>query len=221
MEETGGESLRIWLEVERETLRRSLGFALDRLSAESAARGDSERAIGWAERWSRFLPDDERGHLRLIEALCLAGRSSEARVRHTAYMARLRSELEREPSAEVEALGLRIERELSRDHTTHRPGSAALFTPDLVGRSAALAELTAGWNAACTGEHTVVLVEGETGWAPATPMKPQARMPTSAVSPAVIRMQPPGGCPSQFFGSGPAETGPAVSRRAIISRRVS
>ena len=163
MEETGGESLRIWLEIERETLRRLLGFALDRLSAESGARGDSEAAIGWAERWSRFLPHDERGHLRLIEALRLAGRTSEAQVRHTAFTARLRSELEREPSAELEALGLRIDRELARDRNTHRPGSAALFTPDLVGRSAALAELTAGWNAACTGEHTVVLVEGETG----------------------------------------------------------
>ncbi len=163
MEETGGESLRIWLEIERETLRRSLRFALDRLSAESAGRGDWERAIGSAERWSRFLPDDDRGHIRLIETLCLAGRTAEARVRHTAFTARLRSELEREPSAELNALGLRIERELSRDNAPHRPGSAALFTPDMVGRSSALAELAAGWKAAFTGEPTVVLVEGETG----------------------------------------------------------
>jgi DNA-binding SARP family transcriptional activator/tetratricopeptide (TPR) repeat protein len=163
LEETGGESLRIWLEVEREALRRSLGFALDRLSAQSTGRGDWDQAIGWTERWSRFLPYDDRGHIRLVETLCLAGRVSEARVRHTAFLARLRSELEREPSAELNALGVRIERELSRGHALHRPGSAALFTPDMVGRSAALAELAAGWNAACSGESTVVLVEGETG----------------------------------------------------------
>lgn len=99
----------------------------------------------------------------MIETLCLAGRTSEARVRHAVFSARLRSDLEREPSAELIALGLRIERELSRDHTPHRPGSAALFTPDMVGRGAALAELAAGWDAARSREPTVVIVEGETG----------------------------------------------------------
>lgn len=188
MEETGGESLRIWLEIERETLRRSLGFALDRLSAESAGRGDWDGTIGWAERWIRFLPDDARGHIRLIETLCLAGRTPEARVRHAAFTARLRSELEREPSAQLEALGIRIERELSRDHTAHRPGSAALFTPDLVGRSAALAELTAGWDAACAGEHTVVLVEGETGIGKTRLIEEFVRRVEAAGSAVVVRI---------------------------------
>ncbi|MBA3318103.1 MAG: AAA family ATPase [Gemmatimonadales bacterium] len=163
LEETAGESLRVWLEVEREVLRRSLGFALDRLTAEASGRGEWDRALEWAERWTRFLPDDDRGHIRLIETLRLAGRASEARVRYTNFEARLRSDLEREPSAELKALGLRIERELSRAQDSHRPGSAALFTPDLVGRSAPLAELAAGWDAARAGNVTVVVVEGETG----------------------------------------------------------
>ena len=163
MEDAGGERLRVWLEVERESLRRSLHVALERLAAAAAEQGDWDLAASWAARWTAQLPYDERAHTRLMESLCLASRSSEAQVRHSAFLARIRSDLAAEPSADVLALGQRIDRELARPSSPHRPGSAALFTPDLVGRAAALGELDAGWAAARGGIPTVVVVTGETG----------------------------------------------------------
>jgi DNA-binding SARP family transcriptional activator/TolB-like protein len=43
------------------------------------------------------------------------------------------------------------------------PRSAALFSPDMVGRGPALAELDQAWSAACAGEAVLVVVEGEPG----------------------------------------------------------
>ena len=163
MEDVGGERLRVWLEVERESLRRPFHLALERLAVAAAGQGDWDLAVDWAARWTDRLPYDERAHTRLVESLCLAGRPSEAQVRHQAFLARVRSELDGEPSAGVQSLGERISREIERPSSPHRPGSAALFTPDLVGRAAAQGELDASWAAARGGTPTMVVVTGETG----------------------------------------------------------
>ena len=163
LEDAGGESLRIWLEIERESLRRSLGFALERLSAECAGRGDWDRAIGWAERWSKFLPDDERGHLRLIEALCLAGRSSEARVRHTAFTGA--ASLGAGARALGGASGARSSNRARAFPGPQHPQTRIRRTlhpgPGRAERRAGRAD--GRMECGVHGEHTVVLVEGETG----------------------------------------------------------
>ncbi|MGH7528194.1 MAG: AAA family ATPase, partial [Gemmatimonadales bacterium] len=163
LEELGGEAFRTWLEVERAALRRSLALALDRLVGDARARGDWDQAVGWAERWARALPLEERGQIRLVETLRLAARTREAHTRYTGFAARLRTELDLDPSPELQRLGAQVEREWARGDPAHRPGSAALFTPDLVGRNPAMAELAAAWQSALAGERTLVLVEGETG----------------------------------------------------------
>jgi DNA-binding SARP family transcriptional activator/Tfp pilus assembly protein PilF len=163
LEDVGGETFRTWLEVEREGLRQNLARALDRLIAGASERGDWDEAAGWAERWTAMLPLDERGHRNLVEALTLAGRPAEARARYAAAVARLRSELEVEPGAELRLAGAKVERAVAGAAPGHRPGSAALFTPDLVGRGPALAELEAAWGSSRSGQLTAVVVEGETG----------------------------------------------------------
>ncbi len=198
MEEAGGESLRVWIEVERESLRRSLYLALERLSSAAAEQGDWDMAVDWASRWTDHLPYDERAHTRLVESLCLAGRASEAQVRHASFLARLRSELEGDPPATVQALGQRIARDLARPSSSHRPGSAALFTPDLVGRAGALAELNAGWAAARDGTPTMVVVTGETGIGKTRLVDEFARQVDTGGAAVVLRAAPGPGSVATF-----------------------
>ena len=163
LEDVGGEAFRTWLEVEREGLRQNLARALDRLIVGASERGDWDEAAAWAVRWTGLLPLDERGHRNLVETLRLAGRPAEARARYTAAVARLRSELEIEPGPELRLAGAKVERAVAGTTPGHRPGSAALFTPDLVGRGPALAELDAAWGSCRSGHLATVVIEGETG----------------------------------------------------------
>ena len=116
-----------------------------------------------ADRWTVLLPLDERGHRHVVDSLRLAGRPGEARTRYAAAVARLRSELEVEPGPELRLAGVQVERAVAGTTPGHRPGSAALFTPDLVGRGPALAELAAAWASSRSGQLTAVVIEGETG----------------------------------------------------------
>ena len=163
LEDVGGEAFRTWLEVEREGLRQTLARALDRLIGGASERGDWDEAAAWAERWTRLLPLDERGHRNLVETLRLAGRPAEARARYTAAVARLRSELEIEPGPELRLAGAKVARAVAGTTPGHRPGSAALFTPELVGRGPALAELEAAWASCRSGHLAAAVIEGETG----------------------------------------------------------
>src|SRR5690606_16485427 len=98
------------------------------------------------------------------ETLYLEGRAEAARARHAEYVARLRRELDAEPSEAFLALGERIGRnQAAPAGTPPSAGSAALFTPDLVGRDAARAELRSAWNAVSAGGAAVVVVEGGEG----------------------------------------------------------
>jgi DNA-binding SARP family transcriptional activator/tetratricopeptide (TPR) repeat protein len=159
-EEAGGESFRVWLEPEREALRRKLGWALAQLTRQAEERGAWAEAVGWAQRWAEARPAEEAGHTRLVEALRLADRPAEAAERHAAFVTWMRQEIDAEPSAAFLQLA-----------GTRRPpapeergsGAAALFTPDLIGRGASFAELAAAWRTVEQGEGAVVLVEGEEG----------------------------------------------------------
>jgi DNA-binding SARP family transcriptional activator/TolB-like protein len=158
---TGGEEFRSWLEAEREGLRRGLRLALSHLIEGAHHTGNWTQGIGWAGQWISLLPFDEEGHRRLIELIHLSGRTAEALVRFSASRRQL-AEVGQEPSAAFVQLGVLLERDASRVRAS-TPGSAALFTPDMVGRGPALAELMAQWEGVLSGSAAVVLVEGEAG----------------------------------------------------------
>ena len=119
------------------------------------------RASSWAERWVAALPLDETGHVCLLRLLDLGGRAEEALSRYTAFTSELRT-LDLAPSPALEQMGLVLERS-SASAPPPRARSAALFTPMLIGRGPALAELLAAWRMAREGGGSVVLVEGELG----------------------------------------------------------
>ena len=160
-EDIGGEDLRVWLEAEREGLRRRLRSALTRLVDDAERRGAWAEGVADAAHWVEWLPLDEDGHLRLLRLLDRSGRSGEALSRYAALRTRLAS-MEVPPSAALEQLGRTLERSAA-SAPAPRAGSAALFTPELAGRDAALAELEAAWRAAGDGRSSVILIEGEAG----------------------------------------------------------
>ncbi len=163
MDDVGGESFRAWVEAEREGLRRQLAMAYEQLVRDSDARGDRAAQLTHAERWAELRPLDEAAQRYLIEALAAAGRTAEARSRHASAAARLRAELDGEPTAAFARLGDRLARAIPAPAEARRMGSAALFTPDLIGRDDALGELRAAWREVQAGGRVIVLVEGDPG----------------------------------------------------------
>jgi DNA-binding SARP family transcriptional activator/tetratricopeptide (TPR) repeat protein/TolB-like protein len=160
-EEVGGEELRGWLEPEREALRQRLRHALLQLVVAARSRGAWAEGIGWAERWIAALPLDQEAHIHLLRLLHLDGRTADALSRYAAFSVQLRA-ADLEPSPEFTQLGTHFVRDpASPSHP--RPNSTALFTPSLVGRGPALAELVTAWRLVQRGGCSVVSVEGELG----------------------------------------------------------
>ncbi len=108
-EDVGGEGYRVWLETEREALRRRLAWGLERLLQEAARRGHWAEAVVWAERWTTTFPSEEEPHRWLVDALRHAGRPADALARHAGFVARLQREYELEPSTALIALGADLE----------------------------------------------------------------------------------------------------------------
>jgi DNA-binding SARP family transcriptional activator/TolB-like protein len=158
----GGEDFRLWLETEREAVRRPLRLALRELIQE--ARGNSNWPEGslWAQRWVELLPMDEEGQQHLIELAQLEGRTAEALARYAAFRTQLRA-TDSVPSSAFLQLGTVLERDAASGIGHHTPGSAALFTPDITGRGQALMELGAVWKAVRAGTSAAILVEGDAG----------------------------------------------------------
>jgi len=156
---------RAWLERVRTDLRGRLGDAFEELVSDAAERGDWGEAVAWSEQWAAPFPHDERAHTTWIESLVRAGRAREAISRWEEYAARVRRDLGLEPSEAIRHLAGTLG---SADRAGARgvlsPGSAALFTPDLVARDGALAELDAAWRAVEAGGSATVLIEGEDGF---------------------------------------------------------
>jgi DNA-binding SARP family transcriptional activator/tetratricopeptide (TPR) repeat protein/TolB-like protein len=163
MDDVGGEAFRGWVEAERQGLRRQLTMAYEQLVLESETRGDRPTQLRHAERWAELRPLDEIAQRHLIEALAAAGRGAEARTRHAAAAARLRAELEAEPTDAFVRLGQRLSQAFAPAAAERRIGSAALFTPDLIGRDGALGELLAAWKEVRSGSRVIVVVEGDPG----------------------------------------------------------
>ncbi|HEX5436538.1 MAG TPA: AAA family ATPase [Gemmatimonadaceae bacterium] len=162
-EDAGGENFRQWVDGERHGLRRRLAWALEHLADDAEARGAWDEVVAWTERWAEAEPSDEAVQRRLIAALRLAGRPAEALARHATFTAFVREELGRDPSEEFARLGREQDEGRWTTAAPPSPGSAALFTPDLVGRAAAFATLSAAWGALRHGERAIALVEGDAG----------------------------------------------------------
>ena len=158
----GGEDFRLWLETERETLRRPLRLALRELIQEARGNSNWQEGSSWAERWVDLLPLDEEGQQHLIELAQLEGRTAEALARYAAFRAQLRA-TDSVPSPGFLQLGTVLERDAAGGQQHRTPGSAALFTPDLTGRGPALMELGAVWKAVRGGTPAAILVEGDAG----------------------------------------------------------
>lgn len=157
----GGEDFRLWLETEREALRRPLRLALRQLIQEARGNGNWQDGSLWAQRWVELLPLEEEGQRHLIELAQLEGRTAEALTRYTAFRAQLQA-AESVPTPAFLQLGTALERDAAAGGH-HTPGSAALFTPDLTGRGQALTELTSVWRAVRAGTPAAFLVEGDAG----------------------------------------------------------
>ncbi len=157
----GGEAFRQWLEAEREGFRRRLGPVLERLMRQAEQEGDHAGALKWSDRWTEALPYDERALMHRCGLLARSGEVSEALAAHGGYVARIRTELELEPSGEVAKLGTELLAAVGSSPPVLQ--SAALLAPELVGRGAALATLRAAWGDARAGKSGFVLVEGDHG----------------------------------------------------------
>lgn len=164
LEDLGGAEYRLWLEEEREGLQRQMVWALERLTSDAERARAWREMTHWADRWATFEPLDETPQRKLISALHHDERTAEALARHARFTARLRQDLDTEPSPEFARLTGEIKR-IGRAEAAFSPapGSAALFTPDLVGRAAELGELRAAWAAAREGIPAVVVLEGDEG----------------------------------------------------------
>ncbi len=160
-EDAGDAPFRVWLESERVRLRSQMARALDALVRDASAHGEWETAEVHAARRTELTPLDEAAHRQLVQVLRAGGKIGDAETRHAAFMSRMREELGVEPSAETARLGRQLAVVASQREPPSR--TTALFTPDLVGRERAYAELTAAWQEAVGGGAPVVLIEGEQG----------------------------------------------------------
>lgn len=158
-EDVGGEEYRVWLEQERESLRRKLALALERLSERAVANQAWTDALRWAEVWANAAPYDERAHGRLIDALAHVGRTDDALAQHAAFVVRLRGELGEEPSAEVQRVVQGIQR--LTPALVEMPDHSRVFSPDVATRSDAMAVLTAAWHDVQAGRFAAVMVQCE------------------------------------------------------------
>ncbi len=159
LEDLGGEEWTIWVESERATLSAKFGVALAQLAEAAEAGGDRSAALRWAERCLEALPHDEAAAIRLVTLYLRAGRVAEAKGAVAGFSARLRRDLDTEPSAAL----AKLVSDPTPTTTLGRPGYRGLVSPDLVGRDNALATLGRAWAAAAGGVGRAVLIEGDDG----------------------------------------------------------
>ncbi len=126
-----------WCAAQRDDLDRAAAGALERAAREAADRGDLTLAIAHTRRAQALDPFNEARHRTLLERLDRGGDRGGAMREHEAFAARLRAELEVEPSPETVALVRAIRERVSapagpsseRHDAPARPSSESLDTP--------------------------------------------------------------------------------------------
>jgi TolB-like protein/DNA-binding SARP family transcriptional activator/tetratricopeptide (TPR) repeat protein len=161
-EDAGGDTCRAWIDREREALRRTTVGAFARLVDGARAGAQADQEVRWARSWAERFPLDDAAHARLVDVLHRQGDVEDARSVHSAFVIRLRGELDLPPSVELIRLGEQISRATAPERSRRR-GSGAIVTPELVGRGAAIAAaLVESWSR-IRGEGCGVVIEGEEG----------------------------------------------------------
>lgn len=122
-----GGAFESWLDGERDRLSRMAIDAASRLVAEAEAAGDGPRAVACARRLTELAPYDETCWQTLMDLLERSGDRAEALVAYNTLAARLRAELEVEPSGETRAL---LERIRARDEAMAGSAIIALVPVD-------------------------------------------------------------------------------------------
>ena len=156
----GSAPFRFWRDAEKARIRSLYAAACEGRVTEAMARGDAEAAADAAEQWTRGLPLDEAGHVALLTAFARAGRTDEALAHHAAFLERYRAEFGTDPDEAVMDAAEALRMGGLRDGG---PGTAALFSPDLVGRDALLEELVTLWEDGRGGRPGVRFLSGATG----------------------------------------------------------
>jgi DNA-binding SARP family transcriptional activator len=103
----GGEFER-WLDEARDSLGRHAIDSARRLMTGAEQAGDLAGAVGWARRLTELAPFDETAWQQLLSLLDVTGDRAGALTAYEALAARLRDQLEVEPSPETRALVERI-----------------------------------------------------------------------------------------------------------------
>jgi DNA-binding SARP family transcriptional activator/tetratricopeptide (TPR) repeat protein len=160
LEDVGTGELRNWIDRERAGLTGAYSAALETLVRSAEERGDWQGAVSWAERWVEAVPMSITAGEALERVLRLAGRTAEVSKGASTPRDRLRAQpgVEGEsPEAvlKVQSNGVGVCRD--------RAGSAALFTPDMVGREELFGELVAAWRSVEERGSAAVLLRGDQG----------------------------------------------------------
>lgn len=114
-----------WQVWERRRLRDNYHWALGRLAAHHAARGEWDLAIGHA--WRRVAEDrlDETAHVALIDLMARAGRRVDALRQYDTFAQLLHDELDVAPGPEISALVHAIRSGRGASPTMHAAASAS------------------------------------------------------------------------------------------------
>jgi DNA-binding SARP family transcriptional activator/Cdc6-like AAA superfamily ATPase/tetratricopeptide (TPR) repeat protein len=161
-EDVGTEEFRSWVDRERDRLRRSAYKAFEDVVSSARKERRTAEEQRWAREWSGNFPLDETAHAALIRALLSSDEVSEARNALLSFKSAIGTELGEDLSPELRLLVLEIE-ERSKAVREFHPGSAALFSPSLVGRDAVL-EALADLSRNSASNPGVALIEGEEGF---------------------------------------------------------
>jgi DNA-binding SARP family transcriptional activator len=151
-----------WAAATRRRLLELYAEVLRRLARDALSESEWAQAIGWADRWRAIDPLNEEATRIGVEAVCLAGRRSDALRRYREYRDLLARQLHVEPGVELTRLIKRITAAAEASHNA-AGGTEPRFESRLVGRAAEWRELVRTWEAAQSGSGRLIVLAGEAG----------------------------------------------------------
>jgi DNA-binding SARP family transcriptional activator len=152
-----------WAEPARAELAATVAGARRVLAEAALASGDPALARTAAQDALAADPYDETACRALMRAGQAMGEPARALTAFAALQDRLATDLGVDPAPETRALHLSILREEPAPAPIPTAPRSAPESLDLVGRSAELARLRAGWNDAAAGTSSLLLLTGEAG----------------------------------------------------------
>jgi DNA-binding SARP family transcriptional activator len=157
------EAFEEWLVGEQERLREAAVDVLRALVEAYRRRGEYRFGLHYARRLAALEPLSEEACRELMSLSLLAGQRSRALAEYEKLQALLKKELGVEPLPETRALYGSILREGPGEVEVEADAEPVGPLIPLVGRSQALASLSADWEQVRRGERRITLVTGEPG----------------------------------------------------------